>query len=197
MRQAEKIRAEPSPLPNRGPYRAGIIDIPWASEPEGDGDRAAQRGYWPFPTLTVEQSCQLQISKLMHTDAVLLMWVTNFILLHGLHIPILQAWGFEPKQLVTWPKDKWGHGKWLRGQTEHVVMAVRGEPVVESASLSTLLKGPFHLVQKSTHSAKPKEFYDFVEKLCPAPRYADLFSRYQHNDKWDCHGDEAPRSLAV
>jgi N6-adenosine-specific RNA methylase IME4 len=39
---------------------------------------------------------------------------------------------------------------------------------------------------------KPPEFYDFVESLCPAPRYADLFSRYQHNDKWDCHGDEAP-----
>jgi hypothetical protein len=39
---------------------------------------------------------------------------------------------------------------------------------------------------------KPLEFYDFVEKLCPAPRYAYLFSRYRHNEKWDCHGDEAP-----
>ena len=28
--------------------------------------------------------------------------------------------------------------------------------------------------------------------VVPAPRYADLFSRYQHNDKWHCHGDEAP-----
>jgi N6-adenosine-specific RNA methylase IME4 len=42
------------------------------------------------------------------------------------------------------------------------------------------------------HSAKPPEFYDLVESLCPAPRYADLFSRYRHNEKWDCHGDEAP-----
>jgi ParB/RepB/Spo0J family partition protein len=25
-----------------------------------------------------------------------------------------------------------------------------------------------------------------------APRYAYLFSRYRHNDKWDCRGDEAP-----
>jgi N6-adenosine-specific RNA methylase IME4 len=39
---------------------------------------------------------------------------------------------------------------------------------------------------------KPAEFYDLVESLCPAPRYADIFSRYRHNDKWDCHGDEAP-----
>jgi len=42
------------------------------------------------------------------------------------------------------------------------------------------------------HSVKPPEFYDLVESLCPAPRYADLFSRYRHNEKWDCHGDEAP-----
>jgi len=30
------------------------------------------------------------------------------------------------------------------------------------------------------------------ESLFPAPRYADLFSRYQHNERWDCHGNEAP-----
>jgi N6-adenosine-specific RNA methylase IME4 len=39
---------------------------------------------------------------------------------------------------------------------------------------------------------KPVEFYAFVESLCPASRYADLFSRYRHNEKWDCHGDEVP-----
>jgi N6-adenosine-specific RNA methylase IME4 len=83
-------------------------------------------------------------------------------------------------------------GDWLRNQTEHVIMAVRGRPVVQSANLTTLLKGPFHLVRKNAHSAKTKEFYDFIEKLCPAPRYPDLFSRYRHNERWDCHGDEAP-----
>jgi N6-adenosine-specific RNA methylase IME4 len=50
-------------------------------------------------------------------------------------------------------------------------------------------------VATARHSLKPKEFYDLVESLCPAPRYADLFSRYRHNDKWDCHGDEAPVAL--
>ena len=45
------------------------------------------------------------------------------------------------------------------------------------------------------NSQKPVEFYDFVEPLCPAPRYAYLFSRYRHNEKWDCHGDEAPAAL--
>lgn len=41
-------------------------------------------------------------------------------------------------------------------------------------------------------TAKPVEFYDLVEGLCPAPRYLDLLSRYRQNDKWDCYGDDAP-----
>jgi ParB family transcriptional regulator, chromosome partitioning protein len=32
MKQAEAIRAAPPPLPGNGPYRAGMIDIPWAYE---------------------------------------------------------------------------------------------------------------------------------------------------------------------
>ena len=36
MKQAEQIRAEPPPLPGRGPYRGGMIDIPWAYEPDDD-----------------------------------------------------------------------------------------------------------------------------------------------------------------
>jgi N6-adenosine-specific RNA methylase IME4 len=80
-----------------------------------------------------------------------------------------------------------GCGDVLRGQTEHAIFAKRGQPTVTLTNQTTLLRAPAR-----AHSAKPPEFYDLVESLCPAPRYADLFSRYQHNDKWDCHGDEAP-----
>jgi N6-adenosine-specific RNA methylase IME4 len=100
---------------------------------------------------------------------------------------LLDAWGFEPKTILTWAKDKMGMGDWLRLQTEHCIMAVRGKPVVTLTHQTTLLHAPGR-----GHSVKPTEFYDLVESLCPAPRYADLFSRYRHNDKWDCHGNEAP-----
>ena len=187
-KQAERIRAEPPPLPGSGPYIVAATDIPWAAEPEGDAGRALGRGYWPYPTLTIEQACALPVSKIMAEDAIVWLWVTNFILARGLHLPVLKAWGgFEPKTVVTWPKEKAGTGIWLRGQSEHAVMAVRGNPVVTLTDQSTIIKGPVR-----EHSRKPDSFYDLVESLCPAPRYADLFSRYQHNDKWHCHGDEAP-----
>jgi N6-adenosine-specific RNA methylase IME4 len=102
---------------------------------------------------------------------------------------LLSGWGFRWVTLLTWGKDHAGTGKRLRGQTEHCVLALRGEPVFSLAGQSTLLLAP---APPGRHSRKPPEFYDLVESLCPAPRYADLFSRYRHNDKWDCHGDEAP-----
>ena len=62
-----------------------------------------------------------------------------------------------------------------------------GKPVVEIKNHTTVLSG-------NVRDKKPIEFYNLVEAHCPAPRYAYLFSRYRHNVKWDCHGDEAPRA---
>lgn len=71
-------------------------------------------------------------------------------------------------------------------------MATRGRPTVTLTNQTTVLHGPMR-----KHSEKPTEFYDFVERLCPAPRYCDLFSRYRHNEKWDCHGDESGKAAAL
>jgi N6-adenosine-specific RNA methylase IME4 len=79
-------------------------------------------------------------------------------------------------------------GDWLRGQTEHCIMAVRGKPTVVLTNQTTLLHGPVR-----AHSQKPDEFYELVESLCPAPRYAYLFSREQR-EGWDMHGDELPKA---
>jgi MT-A70 len=127
-RAAEAIRAEPPPLPGRGPYHVGQIDIPWAYEP--DDEDARERGVLPYPTLSIAQASALDVGSIMHEDSILWMWVTNFILARGLHLSVLDAWGFEPKTVVTWPKDRVGRGHWVKGQSEHLVMAVRGKPVV-------------------------------------------------------------------
>jgi hypothetical protein len=82
-------------------------------------------------------------------------------------------------------KDRMGTGDWLRGQTEHCIMAVRGKPIVQLTNQTTALVGPMR-----ANSQKPEEFYEFVEKLCPAPLYAELFSR-QPRKNWDGHGDES------
>ena len=147
--------------------------------------------------MSIEQACAFardKIAPILHEDCALGFWVTNFILVRGLHIPVLKALGgFEPKTIVTWPKARHTFkAHWLRGQTEHLVIATRGKPIVTLSDQTTLLQGPFHIVKKGEHSSKPVEGYSFFESLFPAPRYADLFSRYRHNERWDCHGNEAP-----
>src|SRR5262249_51617132 len=82
--QAELISAEPPSLPGQGPYRAGMIDIPWAYEP--DDENAAHRGVLPYATLSIEQACALPVASILHQDCVVGMWVTNFILSRGLHV---------------------------------------------------------------------------------------------------------------
>ena len=157
--------------------------MPWPYEV--DDDDPSTRGVRPYATMSIAEIRATKVSDIAHEDSILWLWVTNHHMREAYEL--LCAWGFDPKTILTWAKDKMGMGDWLRGQTEHCIMAVRGKPVVTLTNQTTLLHAPVR-----GHSVKPVEFYDLVESLCPAPRYADLFSRYRHNDKWDCHGDEAP-----
>jgi N6-adenosine-specific RNA methylase IME4 len=187
-RQAEAIRAEPPPMPGKGPYHVGVVDFPWPYEvrQEDPSHRAAR----PYPTMSIEQICATRawLPGLMHNDAILSLWCTNFHLTRYA-APVLDALGFREKTILTWFKtNKFGHGDLLRSQTEQCVFAVRGNVTVELSNESTGFFAP----APPGNSRKPPEFYDFVEKLCPAPGYLDVYSRYRHNDKWDCYGDEAP-----
>jgi N6-adenosine-specific RNA methylase IME4 len=187
--QAEIVRAGPAPLPGRGPYCCAVVDFPWADD-TGRYDDPSHRLITPYPSMTLEEICAFPITSILAPDAAVWMWATNYHVSRGIHRTVLDALGLQAKAMLTWGKPHFGGGDWLRGQTEQCIFAVRGEPIVTITNQSTLLLAPAR--EANGHSLKPREFYDLVESLCPAPRYADLFSRYQHNDKWDCHGDEAP-----
>jgi N6-adenosine-specific RNA methylase IME4/ParB-like chromosome segregation protein Spo0J len=182
-KQAESIRAEPPPLPGNGPYRVIVCDIPWPYEKRDEDP--SHRAALPYLTGSLADICKLPVPSIAASDCILWLWVTNHHMREA--FMVLDAWGFEQRTILTWVKDKMGCGDWLRGQTEHCLMCVRGKPIVTLTNQTTALHAPVR-----GHSVKPREFYDLVESLCPAPRYADLFSRYKHNEKWDCHGDEAP-----
>jgi N6-adenosine-specific RNA methylase IME4 len=182
LRQAEVIRGEPPPLPGNGPYRVIVADPPWPYEKRSEDP--SHRATYPYPQMSIRQICDTNVASLAHEDCVLLLWVTNHHMREAFNV--LDAWGFEQKTILTWAKDRMGAGDWLRGQTEHCLMTVRGKPVVEIKSHSTLLLAP-----RRAHSEKPDEFYSLVESLCPAPRYAYLWSRMAR-EKWDGHGDEYP-----
>jgi N6-adenosine-specific RNA methylase IME4 len=111
--------------------------------------------------MTVDAIKALPVKERAHPDGCILwLWTTNAFIWDAREC--LDAWGFECKTILTWGKDRMGMGDWLRGQTEHCLMAIRGKPIVDLKNQTTLLLGPLR-----EHSRKPDEFYSMVKSLCP------------------------------
>ena len=180
-RKAEAIRKEKPALPGQGPYRVIVADPPWPYELRKEDQ--SHRATHPYPQMSIAEICELRVADIAHSDCILWLWTTNHHMREA--FKVLDAWDFQHKTILTWRKDRMGTGDWLRGQTEHCLMAARGKPVVQLTNQTTIIDGPMR-----ANSQKPDEFYAFVEKLCPAPKYAELFQRTSRNG-WDGHGDEA------
>lgn len=182
MKQSEAIRREEPAIPSRGPYRVIVVDPPWPSEPNKPVPEG--RAYFPYPTMSIDQICAVPVASVAAEDCVLWLWVTNFHMRYAFRV--LDAWGFGEKSIVTWVKDKMGHGQNLRGKTEHCILATRGNPIIDLRAQTTVLEG-----RVRHHSQKPLKFYQLVESLCPASRYAEFFARGPVRSGWDGHGDQA------
>jgi len=75
--------------------------------------------------------------------------------------------------VLTWVKPSIRLGEYLRGQTEHCILAVKGKPRLKLTSQSTVLQA-----LRREHSRKPDGFYRLVEAICEGPRLA-YFGREQ------------------
>jgi N6-adenosine-specific RNA methylase IME4 len=180
FQQAAEIRREPPPLPGQGPYHVIVADPPWPYEKRAEDP--SHRAVVPYPTMSLAEIAAMGVAAIAHQDCILWLWTTNYYMREA--FDIAEAWGFERKTVLTWVKPHFGCGDWLRGQTEHAILATRGRAVVQLTNESTALFAPVR-----AHSEKPDEFYELVERLCPAPRYCELFSR-RGRPNWDGHGDE-------
>lgn len=178
---AARVRAEPAPLPE-GPFRVIVADPPWQYDKRAED--ATHRGANPYPSMTTDQICALPVGARAHDDAVLWLWTTNAFMRDAFRV--LDAWGFKEKTILTWVKDRMGMGDWLRGQTEHCLMAVRGKPVVTLTNQTTVLDARLR-----EHSRKPDEFYALVEKLCHGSKL-EIFAR-EARAGWDVWGAETAK----
>jgi N6-adenosine-specific RNA methylase IME4 len=176
-----KIEAEPQPLP-MGPFRVIIADPPWRYFLREDDE--THRGTVDYSSMTVDEICRLPVSIRAHEDCMLFLWTTNA------HLPVafdvVKAWGFTYKTLLTWFKSKVGVGHWLRGATEHCLLAVKGNPTHLLSGQSTALQG-----ETREHSRKPESFYDLVESLCPGSKL-EMFGRTPR-EGWVIWGAESDK----
>jgi N6-adenosine-specific RNA methylase IME4 len=178
-KQIEELEAEPPQLPD-GSYRVLVADPPW--EYGNQSYRSGNRGAVDYPTMELSDLKELDVPAA--DDSVLWLWTTNAFMSEAHEL--LDVWGFEQKTILTWVKERMGVGHWLRNQTEHCLLATRGNPTVDLEDQTTYLKAP-----RREHSRKPDEFYELVESLCPGSKY-ELFAR-QAREGWEAFGDETTK----
>ena len=175
--QAEAIAQEPPPLPD-GPFRVLVVDPPWKYNRDSD---PSHRGSTPYPTMSIQDICELKVADISGEDSLIWLWTTNTHIRES--FTVLDAWGFEYKTMLTWVKPRMGTGEWLRGQTEHCLLAAHGRPTIVLSNQTTVLQGA-----TGRHSEKPEEFYKLVECLCPGSK-VELFAR-RRRAGWEAHGNE-------
>lgn len=181
IRKNEAVRAVKAYVAPAGRYNVIVADPSWPFDDELDGSDAA-RGGLPYPPMTLEEICALQLPA--DNDCVLFLWTTNTHLSNGDAAQVLKRWGFKSKTILTWDKQRMGTGRWLRNITEHCLIAVKGSPTVTLSTQTTLLTEP-----KREHSRKPEGFYRLVESLCPSPNRIEMFSRTPR-EGWITDGPE-------
>ncbi len=174
LRQAREIITDPPELPT-GPFQVIVADPPW---------RYATSNDLPYPTMSIEEIKAMPVMDLADDDAILWLWTTNAHL--RLAFDVVDAWGFEYKALLTWVKDRMGTGEWLRGRTEHCLLAARGKPIFIHGTHSTVLEAA-----RREHSRKPDEFYSLVDETCGGGKI-ELFCRQQRNG-WQAYGNDTDR----
>jgi N6-adenosine-specific RNA methylase IME4 len=171
LKQARQLGYAQPELP-AGPFQVIVADPPWRYESGND---------LPYPTMAIEDIRALPVESIAADDATLWLWTTNAHL--RVAFDVVEAWGFEYKTLLTWVKDRMGTGEWLRGRTEHCLLAARGRPVFLNGQHTTVLQAI-----RREHSRKPEEFYTLVEETCPGGR-VELFSRQQRKG-WKMYGND-------
>ena len=152
-------------------YRTIMMDPPW----QGQG---AERHY---KTMSLDSIRAMPIADLADPNSShLWIWLTNSTIRHG--YDLMEAYGYTPRNLLTWAKPRLGLGSYLRCSSEHVLLGTRGKAPVRFKSQPTWMFAPVQ-----DHSHKPEEIYDVIERVSPGP-YLELFARRPRHG-WAAWGD--------
>lgn len=169
-------------------YDIIYADPPWTYR---DKALAGQRGAeCKYPVMSIEDLINLPVSQITADNCTLFMWVTFPLLRES--FDVIKGWGFTYKTVgFVWVKQNkkadslfWGMGNWTRSNPEICLIATKGKPKRESASVHSVIMS--HIEE---HSKKPHEARTRIVELCGDLPRIELFARQKVNG-WDCWGNE-------
>lgn len=174
-------------------YNVIYADPAWKYKNKKTGGTMLSGADAHYDTMTIEEICKMPIKKMAQKNAILFMWVTVPLLPEFL--PVLDAWGFKYKTMLTWRKTmSLGLGYWFRGQCEHLIVATKG------TVKATRMQVPnFYQSKAERHSKKPDYFRQLIDQSASKLGYSDkieLFAR-QESDGWEVFGNQVDNSILL
>ena len=174
MHEEKRTRELPT-----GKYAVIYADPPWQYDNSGFNESADNQ----YPTMPLDEICELPIGDLADETTVLFLWATNPLLPEALQV--MASWGFEYKTNIAWIKDAGrGKGWYLKSKHELLLIGVKSEtphPIERPDSC-------FEADRGNVHSRKPEKAYEIIESMYPGNK-VELFSRVER-DGWDSWGNE-------
>lgn len=165
-------------------YHTILADPPWSTLNQ-HGKRGADQHY---SLMSIDDIAALRVDRLVAADAHLWLWVTNADWQQ--QINVMTAWGFSYRSCLTWIKPRLGLGQYLRNQTEHLLLGVRGHAPIQFRG-----QGSWFYAPQQEHSHKPEEQYAIIERCSPGP-YLELFAR-RTRPGWHVWGNEVSCDAAL
>lgn len=172
-----------------GSFDLIVSDPPWAwkSRTAAGYGKSPQKHYACLPLGYI---MSLPVREVAAKDCLLLLWATQPMLHQAL--ACVEEWGFTYKSFIIWQKihpsgkQAIGLGFRVRSMVEPVIVATRGNPKHKP------FPGIFQGVRR-THSRKPQEFYDLIDKCCIGlPNRLDMFTR-ESRPGWTAFGNESEK----
>ncbi len=173
-------------------YNIIYADPPWSYRDKRKGHKISGGATNHYETMNIDEIKNIPIQNIADDNCMLFMWVTFPNLQEGLDT--IKAWGFKYKTLrIQLDKNQQKNGKpffgigyYTKSNCEICLIGVKGKPIKESNSVSSVV-----ISQREQHSKKPDEIRDKIVELCGDIPRIELFAR-QAVDGWDCWGLEAP-----
>ncbi len=178
-----EVGAKVVPTALAGKYRVIYADPPWKY-----GDQMGVEGYkisaeMHYPTMSLDELCDLPVPNLTEDSAVLFLWVTVPMMQEALKL--IDAWGFEYKTHFIWDKVKhnWGHYSSVRH--ELLMLCTRGSCLPDITKLYDSVIS----IERTEHSRKPEQFRELIDTLYPNGQRIELFAR-EKVAGWETWGNE-------
>ena len=168
-------------------YSIVYADPPWGGYFNA-GNKNQENHY---PLMTIEEICELPVSRIVDENAILFLWVTFPILDRAFEV--IKAWGFNYSTCAfCWVKQNksgdgyfFGNGNWTHANAELCLLATKGSVTRLDAAISQLIVSPIE-----EHSKKPDATRGLITRLVGEMKRIELFSRNKA-DGWDAWGLEA------